>query len=378
MTRKIRVYAPLSRVAYNKQRRTTMYGGSNWRARSEWTAWLWFGIPFFLCLCLSPLYAWGIRTVMDKYEMPSTTRNTFSWGDELVMLIAIFLGLAAYNDINKEVRKLNKLRLVIASCGTLLDSLSFGVTFDKTPIRLKTWGGGDVVAYTMATALAETVSMIVMCPIILLWESGGYTSDAMAHATDLARNFSDVSRVGVGAYSVVPDLLVKDYGNGYRPLSITISSLIEGRLVALEAQTQKKIMSAKIYQAVTHMQNVTVEFVRMRERSTWWWISVGNTFIGVLYIILSPFLLWFGQGMYMIITYPVIFLVVGGLITYRWFIGDILQFPTDMHIKTVYNDITTLAGRADTLLQTTGDTSNKYSNLIAIYNISRADGYKTH
>ncbi len=351
-----------------------MYGGSQWRARNEWTAWLWYGIPFLLFLIASPFYAWGIRELMDEYEKTSVTRNTFSWGDELVMLIGIFLGLAAYNDINKEARKLNKLLLVVAACEALLDSLSVSTKFSKDAIKLKTWNGAEA-QYTITSALTETVSMIVMCPIILVWESAAYGTDVMAQATDLARNFSDVSRIGVGPYSIVPDWLIKDYQNGFRPLGIIIASLIEGRITALDP---KVTSISKMQPGVTHLRNIVAEFGRIRERSTWWWISMGNTIIGVLYLILSPFLLWFGQGMYMIITYPVIFLVVGGLITYRWFIGDVLQRPTDIHIRLVYNHISILATRADTLLQTTGDATNKYSNLITMYNISRSNSYKVN
>lgn len=350
-----------------------MYGGvqNQWKAGTEKATWFRFGIPFLCFLVASPFYAWGIRELLDKYEHTSATRDSFSWGDEIVMLVGIFLGLAAYNDINKEVRKLNKIRLVVAACDALLDSVSFTIRNDKQTVKLRTWSGSTV-DYQLSAAVAETVTMIVMCPIILLWESVVSSGDVLAQASDLSRNFSDVSRVGIGQYSVVPDLLLKDFNSGFRPLGIIMTSLIESRITQLA--TLKVVEIAKLQPPVTHLRNITSEFVRIRERSTWWWISVGNTIIGVLYIILSPFLLWFGQGMYMIITYPIIFLVVGGLITYRWYLGDVLRRPTDMHLLFVYNDIATLATRADTLLSDT--TTGRYMNLIVNYNIAKSNGYK--
>lgn len=331
-----------------------------------------FGCIFFLFFLLSPLYAWGIITLMDKYVDPSSSKNTFSFGDELVLLVGIILWITAFSDVQRENEKLRLMLDVIAGHDTLMDTFvscvkllgPMGTTREFTSYQ------GPSAKYYVGEAVTETLLMIIVSSMLFLWESST-GRDYSGEGAELLRNFADVNINQAGKKNVVQDLVAKVRElNKSQTMGITMVSAIQVRIYEFEKSTPG--LATRMQTPLTSLRSKCEQFEIARETVTWRVISWFTGLLSLLYLLAAPFLMWFGQGWFTMATYPVLFLFVGGQIAYRWFIGNIFTWPTDMHIQRVYDEITALAVKADLYLQHIElRTTPIYSHLVTTYQISR-------
>jgi len=346
-----------------------------WRASRPWTGWVMFGGIFFIFFGLSFLYSWGIISLMDKYVDPSSTRNTFSFGDELVIMVGLILWMTAYSDVMREAEKLRTILEMIAEHSSLLDIFIQCIPLivdPKTIIKVTSWQG-SVANYTAGEAILETFLMIVMSPMLFLWESTT-RRDYGGEGAELLGNFGDPALNPAGRKNVVQDYVTKTREmNKAQSMGITMLSAIQNRMYLFDAIHSSNTITTRVQPTLTNLRTKCEHFEKLRDSSPWWVITFFTFILGVLYLFAAPFLLWFGQGWFTFATYAMVFLFIGGQLSYRWFISDIFYRPTDMHIQRVYDEIAALALKADKHMQHSTDFRRQphYTHLVAVYNISK-------
>jgi hypothetical protein len=311
---------------------------------------------------------------MDKYVDPSSTKNTFSFGDELVIMVGLILWATAYSDVQKENEKLRAILEMIAEHASLLDIFIQCISLLpplKQTVSITNYQG-TVIPYTYGEAILETFLMIVMSPMVFLWESSS-GRDYGGEGAELLNNFNEPSLNPAGRKNVIQDYVTKiRESNKTQTMGITMVSVIQSRMYLFDGG--HGIIVGRIQTTLANLRTKCEQFEKMRETRPWRFISFFTFLLGVLYLFAAPFLLWFGQGWFTMATYPIIFLFVGGQLSYRWFISDIFTRPTDMHIQRVYDEITALALKADKHLQYANDFRRQphYSHLVAVYQLSKA------
>lgn len=351
--------------------------GSNgtWRATSPWTGWAAYGVFFFLSFIASFFYAWGIIQMMNTYVETSSTKNTFSFGDELVLLVGIVLWGSAYNDVLRENDKLRLARAVVAQHLAVMKAIIQALRTSSQGIkptdkmRITMFKMNMSQEYTYQEALCETCLMLVMSPIIFLWESTT-SRDYTGEGADLLRNFNNSEFNPVGTRNMIQEY-VRNMRDGSRAqtMGMIMVDAIQERLIQLDMG--KGLIWMKVGSHMASMQKTCSDFEILRDCNQWMLISVFNIILGVLYLLAAPLLLWFGQGWFTLAVYPMVYLFVGGQLTYRWFISDIFYRPTDWYIQLIYDDITSLASHADNEIQKLAPQLNiRYSSITSSYNLS--------
>lgn len=353
-----------------------MGSDGTWRATSPWTGWTAYGVIYFLSFIGSFFYAWGVVVLMNTYVETSSTKNTFSFGDELVILVGIVLWGSAYNDVLRENEKLRMARAVVAQHYTLMQTL-FSALKTNTQlikpsdnVKILTSKMNVTQDYTYVNALCETVLMLIMSPIIILWESVS-SRDYANEGAQLLRNFNDPEVNPIGDLTVVRDRVtyLRETART-RTMNSAMLLAIQERLIQLD-KGNNQIWSRMSAQIAT-VQKTCSDFEILRDSNQWVFISVFNVILGFLYLLAAPFLLWFGQGWFTFAVYPMVYLFVGGQLTYRWFISDIFYRPTDWYIQLIYDDISSFAAHAELELQRFAPLLQlRYTTITSSYNLSR-------
>lgn len=311
-----------------------------------------YGALFLVFFVLSPFYAWGIHDLLDKFAPESKTRNSFSFGDELVIVTGIFLGLAAYNDISKQMRKVARLTKAVAECETLMDQFSTVVATsnlsasDKASIAVAAQSSTQKILISPKACILDCATLVIMCPVFLIYEmSQRRESDVQ----QIIQRFRPVNTTATESFHIIRSI-ISDI-SGYTAISSGVMSIFAARVLLL--QNARVILEGSGDLCATIANNNVRSAINEYENSLietgWWVISLVYTILGVLYLFLAPFLLWFGQGWFMLYSYPVIFLLVGGLTSYRWFIGDVLTNPRELFIRPVYSRLKRIAMKGDLL-----------------------------
>jgi hypothetical protein len=260
------------------------------------------------------------------------------------------------------------MKMVISAFDGLLDSLQGSVVNAKTEQTINN--------FTRRDLLLELVSMIVFGPLLVLWEAS--SSHESAEGNELLKNFQD-AELGIGPKSSVPALVQTAIPTSKFYSTALVTVTFERITHMVDKAILKPDVRVIVASSFTKVRESIDMLHAIRDVRWWRWISIGNSIISFLYLLLSPFLLWFGQGKFMIATYPVIFLIVGGLVSYRWFISDIFLFPTDMHAKSVYVDMCIFATKADSVCQRFSDiNSSRYSNIMFKYKLTSEYVSKTY
>ena len=311
-----------------------------------------YGALFLVFFVASPFYAWGIHDLLDKFAPESKTRNSFSCGDELVIITGIFLGLAAYNDISKQMRKVARLTKAVAECETLMDQFSTVVATsnmfasEKPFISVASQSSSQKTLISPRSCIVDCATLVIMCPVFLIYEmSHRRESDVQ----QIIQRFRPVNTTSVESFNIIRSI-ISDI-SGYTAISSGVMSIFAARVLLL--QNAKVILegSGDLCAAIANnnVRSAINEYENSLIETGWWVISLVYTILGVLYLFLAPFLLWFGQGWFMLYSYPVIFLLVGGLTSYRWYIGDVLTNPRELFIRPVYNRLKRIAMKGDLL-----------------------------
>jgi hypothetical protein len=287
-------------------------------------------------------------------------------------MVGLILWVTAYNDVQREAEKLRLMLEMIAEHAAVLDIFIQCIPLlppAKSAISVLNYQG-TVITYASAETILETFLMIVMSPMIFLWESST-NRDYGGEGAELMSNFSNPVLNPIGQKNVVQDFVVKiRESNKAQSMGITMVSVIQSRMYMFDGT--HTTITTRIQPALTALRSKCEQFEKLRESRPWRMITFFTFVLGVLYLFAAPFLLWFGQGWLTMATYPTIFLFIGGQLSYRWFISDIFWRPTDMHIQRVYDEITSLALKADKHLQASEYKRHPhYSGLVSMYQISK-------
>jgi hypothetical protein len=307
-----------------------VYNVVEWRSK-DLSSFYVCGISLFVALVASPFYAWGIKELMDKTEGTSAMRNGFSFGDEIAIVVGIFLVFACYNDVNKELRKSALLLTAVLALKRVVATI--------TPEPQNTQSGRGVVQKSQSTGkmpltMLSVAAMTGVCVII------------EAENTNVS-----AARIQQIISSVSPD--TGAHASSVQSILNHISSFADDR-VAL---------------AVNSAAEAVDRFYIAMIPSSFWIVSTATTVIGFLYLLLVPFLLWFGQGWNMLYTYPVYFLIVGGGLAYRLHLRDAVNSPTRMSMLGVHTQIWDTVAGAQKTYMTAGYRGDTMSNILISCNI---------
>jgi hypothetical protein len=307
-----------------------VYNVVEWRSK-DLSSFYVCGISLFVALVASPFYAWGIKELMDKTEGTSAMRNGFSFGDEIAIVVGIFLVFACYNDVNKELRKSALLLTAVLALKRVVAAI--------TPDLQNTQSGRGVVQKSQSTgkmppAMLSVAAMTGVCVVI----------EAENTSVSAARIQQIIS-------SVSPD--AGAHASSVQSILNHISSFADDR-VAL---------------AVNSAAEAVDRFYIAMIPSSFWIVSTATTVIGFLYLLLVPFLLWFGQGWNMLYTYPVYFLIVGGGLAYRLHLRDAVNSPTRMSMLGVHTQIWDTVAGAQKTYMTAGYRGDTMSSILISCNI---------
>lgn len=304
-----------------------------WKSRPIASFYL-YGAIFLVFLVASPFYAWLIHFILDKYEETSKTRNSFSFGDLIVIITGIFIGLYYYHQISKETIKARRFHSVILSCDDYYEHIKMRITTPSTQ--------RDV----LALQLCDLLCMHFMLPIFFLWDTHQTKTHSLATLDELLGCIDNPGRLSENSLTVI---FRSQIMRGTTASSILISHM-EKRLLALESSgCFLKDTSTSSSSYTKDVRTKMADFKVTQTNMVLWIVSVANGIIAVLYLLLSPFLLWFSEGWMMLYTYPVIFLIVGGLVTFRWYIGDVILYPNTLFTKPSYDAVAALGIKTDSL-----------------------------
>lgn len=290
-----------------------VYNVVEWRSK-DLSSFYVCGISLFVALVASPFYAWGIKELMDKTEGTSAMRNGFSFGDEIAIVVGIFLVFACYNDVNKELRKSALLLTAVLALKRVVAAITpdqQNAQSGRGTVQKSGQSGGKAM-----TAMLSVAAMTGVCVII-------EAENTSVSAARIQQIISSVSPEAGAHASSVQSIL---------------------NYVSLFAEDRAALAVNSAAEAVDRFYIAMIP-------SSFWIVSTATTVIGFLYLLLVPFLLWFGQGWNMLYTYPVYFLIVGGGLAYRLHLRDAVNSPTKMSMLGVHTQIwDTVAGAQKTYM----------------------------
>lgn len=333
------------------------------------TVWLWFAVPFVAAWALSFGWAWLVIFILEaKYDVPDA-RNSYSWGDGLMLLVGVFIGLWCFRSIGHQMERIANFTRILNSLGDLIDTVFENASDREILLSVAlTDGAGGSMDITTGLAIHELVSMILVSGILLLWQY----SSATPHLNE-AYGIVDILSSDRDKYTGKVPLLFKSSRERSRDtyVSVTMLHLIKSRvekwsmrddhgldfLLTLKQDTDISRPPdyflhnrARITSSVSKVINDIHNAVVMEDLQVWDGIHIANKILGIIYLILLPGIIWPSQGRWIAVTYPVVFLFVGGLIAYNIFIGDVFQSPNTTHMTFVYRRLLDIETRANTSL----------------------------
>lgn len=345
--------------------------GPQWKSNNLASFYI-YGIAFLVCWIAAEFYAWGVHELLDKTLSDSKGRNSFTFGDEILLVLSVVLVAWAYNGISNEYLKISRLTKVVMEFENLIDCLSTALMpqQQRTIIKIRTPNGQEV-QMTACDFINELTSLVFFGPIFILWDSCNETTNRSAQAYELFSNFSNPARCGWVRSTVPENLRTNFMNNQMGNLSDILLILIINRINTLEAN--KLVIPASSFGLQFAIRGVRIATDNLRlsqTRKIPWIVSLVYSIIGFLYLLLAPFLLWFGQGWFMLYTYPVIFLAVGGIVSYRWYLSDSINSPTYQNMYPIHSKIISVAEKADAISTSmSNDSYNRHTKHVSITNI---------
>jgi len=334
------------------------------------TVWLWFAIPFFAAWALSFGWAWLVIFILEaNFDVPNN-RNAYSWGDGLMLLGGVFIGLWCFKNISHQMQRIANFTRILNGLGELIDVVFENANEDArlTVSVALTDGVGGSVDMCTGMAIRELVTMILESGVLLLWQFSSPTR----HLQE-ALGIVDMLSSGRDRYSGKVPLLFRTKLETTREayVSLTMLDLVRSRvekwsgrddhtttyLLTLQqdpdsGRPPEKLLHnrTRITSAISTVTNDIHNAVMMEDLQVWRGIHIANKILGIIYLILLPGIIWPSQGRWIAVTYPVVFLFVGGLIAYNIFISDVFQSPTTTHMSLVYDRLIRIEDRCSSEL----------------------------
>lgn len=336
------------------------------------TVWLWFAVPFAVAWLLSFGWAWLVVFILEaNFDVPEN-RNAYSWGDGLMLLGGIFIGLWCFRNIAHQLGRVINFSRVVNALGELVDivfqnanpneGLVVGVTLSD--------GVGGSVDLSTPQAIHELVAMILVSGVLLLWQFSSTTR----HLQEVFGIVDTLTTTRDRFSGKVPVLFKTILGATREEyVSLTMLGLVRSRVEAWTARddhTATFYLSlnpdkdkarelppeymlhnrTRIIDAISKVTNEINNAVIMEDLQVWSGIHIANKILGVIYLILLPGIIWPSQGRWIVVTYPVVFLFVGGLVAYNIFLSDVFQSPSTTHTAIIYDRMLRIESYSDTAL----------------------------
>lgn len=329
------------------------------------------GLPFALFFGLSFGYPWLTTKVMNsKYEVPDV-RDTYGWGDGLMLLVGVLLCMWLMRDNEFQMERLRHVGGIVSRMRTLGEAIFDSATTEQLDVTVSVADVGGAVILSTAQAVDELLAMVLTGQLMLIWQFVSRTCDhTEAHA------IVDILSSMRGRYSGKVPLVFKAALNEDEPnASLVMLGLVRKRIEEWtpgsgfsHARDVSALFADKrggtgnifggepevdadggggeaVYllrdrsRLLTALANVTEDIrtaIIVEDFRPWCWILTAVRFLGVVYLVVLPWILWPSQGDVIHWTYPVIFLFVGGLLIYNIVLSDVFQYPTTTHVARIY------------------------------------------
>lgn len=334
------------------------------------TVWLWFAVPYTAAWFLSFGWAWLVVFILEaNFNIPDS-RNAYSWGDGLMLLGGVFIGLWCFRTINYQLGRVANFSRIVNALWELIDTV-FENANTNTELFIQVGlndGVGGLVSLSTAQAIHELVAMILVSGVLVLWQYSTSTHYKQ-EVFDIVDTLQSTRDSYSGKVPVLFKHILDTHSEDVAPL--TMLSLVKKRVEAWSASDDYRMVylltlksnpskdrppdtmlynRTRIMDAISKVTSEINNAVITEELKVWSGIHIANKILGIIYLILLPGIIWPSQGRWIVVTYPVVFLFVGGLISYNIFLSDVFQSPSTTHMDAIYKRILRIESQADEAL----------------------------
>lgn len=289
-----------------------------------------YGSLFFISIIGSGFYAYGIHELMDKTVSKSDTRDSFSFGDLITIVVGIVLVTSTYADIGRQMAKLRRFSATLNACESLFAATTTKVV--QNNLYSKEIRSNSI---SPAELMLDLIRVQVSIPIFFFIECYHTSTTNNADVIMLAKtctlpSFRTAKSGTLSAFMAAET-------NACTP-SASMLRLVEIKMLALKERGCfiTDVIPA-MSEPIANVRERIHEYNSAKESPLFSILSIGNSVIAILYFILTPFLLWFSQGWKMLATFPVLYLIVGGIVSFKWFISDPILYPTYILTRPIYD-----------------------------------------
>lgn len=338
-----------------------------WKARRGHMGW--FMLIFAIFEGLSVGYAVLADYILNKYAPVPPVRNSFSFGDLLVGLISLVVMYVCWDGIKAQEARHRQVNAVVAKIETVINafgSLETAALTKATPFQFM----GITYSITGTMLISEILNAIILASVALVWELSyfeGYTPP-IAEIKEMIESTFDPNNIGYKSP------MTKIFNEMYTsetttmPWCVLLLQGAQGRISILQGAGYAPFAIVRTNQLMTDIMTDASTLIKDREVKQWWWVSIAYYFIAVILLLLAPFAMWQSQGDDILFYYPLLFLLVGGLLALRIQLSDVFVYPTSLHALKVYSSINSLANKADAKLKMfTHDNRYKIVNIVTKY-----------
>jgi len=266
-----------------------------WKIKKPSSSIVWFWLVFILMLPLSFLYALGIWKLGDAVFVRPANPTRFSFNYAIILIAGLVIYISFFMHVWQQRENYKKYVQIIFRFQNLIQQ----VPKEDTTFRL-----------------------ILVSNLLLMWELTKY---------------GYIDEAGRSIITNLPQTYIKmfkerraRFGNRYAAL-ITMDMLntnIEEKYKNSE-NTFNFIATAS--QITTLKEDMTALILACETNISFFSLAMAQKIFSVLYLIFVPMLQWLSDGENILYTYPIIFLVIGSMIVFRFHVDDIFYKPISMY-----------------------------------------------
>lgn len=341
------------------------------------TAWR-FGGGFLFFLVIAGLWGWGVDQFMRDIDKDFVPKRTFTWGDTVLLLSCLYIVPWLMLTIWYQLNRLALLGDVLAEYEALITFI-FNTATDNTKLATVLYdrtlaGGGPGLSVGTIAAVHELVGMVLLSMTLLVWQVSS-PKPKYSEAYGIANAMQKSGYWYTGKIPASMQSYVAATSETYASVAITGMAMMRAQAMYSPEASRTMLMDiGGIQTRIDSVNKAVARLMRSHDALVWPYLLIAVYILCVAFLIAAPFIMRIGQGSTMVYTYPVVFLCVGGMLGYTWFLGDVFMHPTDTHFDCYYGAITRLINKSNVALankfQGGVPQGHRYSTFVQIFSHS--------
>jgi len=282
------------------------YPSDTWKIRKPSSTIVWFWLVLIFSLCLSFPYAFGIWKLGDAFFVRPSNPTRISFNYAIITIAGLVIYISFFMHIWKQRENYKKYMNIITRFQTLLHHVPHS---------------------------DSTYKLILISNLLLLWEitKFGYTDEAGRSIIlnmpkyDVA-NFKDRRAKSTNRYAAIIaiDMLAEKIAERFNKS--------DNLYMSITTSTQIDNLREEMYSLITACDTGVAIFS----------IATAQKIFAVLYLIAAPMLQWLSDGEYILFTYPIVFLIVGSIVVFRFHVDDIFYKPVIVYSAPMNTELKSL------------------------------------